>query len=316
MTNWKDWLAGQNQRPKLLVVDDQAVNIQVIYALFKKECDIFMATSGPQAIAQCKTRLPDLILLDVVMPDMDGHEVCRTLKADPLTSHIPIIFLTSKRNESDEAQGLLLGAVDFISKPVNDIIVRARVQTHFALKLQSDMLKAIAVVDGLTGIWNRRHFDEELSKLWQQCTRAHQPLSIAMIDVDHFKQYNDCYGHQMGDECLKKVARALKETHMRPSDFVARYGGEEFAVLMPDTPLEGAVHVVNRLLSAVQELNIPHERSSAASTVSVSVGVACGQPNKEWFATDLLASADLQLYAAKHQGRARHCAMMHSVDVG
>jgi PleD family two-component response regulator len=204
------WLPHPHNRPKLLIVDDQSTNIRVLHELFREDCDVFMATSGEQAITVCQTQLPDLILLDVVMDDVDGHEVCRRLKADPVTQGIPIIFITAQQRDSDEALGLELGAVDFISKPINPIIVRARVRTHLTLKLQNDLLRSMALMDGLTGVANRRKFDEDISADWRQCFREQKPLSLILADVDYFKRYNDRYGHLAGDGCLKSVAQALK----------------------------------------------------------------------------------------------------------
>lgn len=171
------WLKATRQKPKLLLVDDQRVNILVLYELFRDECEIFMATDGEQALQSCRTVLPDLVLLDVHMDGLDGHEVCRRLKDDPETRDIPIIFVTAQGEEQDEVHGFELGAVDFIVKPINPVIVKARVKTHLTLKQQTDILRSFALLDGLTGVANRRKFDEELALDWRQCQREQAPLS-------------------------------------------------------------------------------------------------------------------------------------------
>ncbi|KPN90555.1 diguanylate cyclase [Pseudomonas nunensis] len=301
------WLPHSFNRPKLLIVDDQPTNIRVLHELFREDCDVFMATSGEQAISVCQTQLPDLILLDVVMEDMDGHEVCRRLKSDPATQGIPIIFITAQQQESDEVLGLELGAVDFISKPINTTIVRARVRTHLTLKLQSDLLRSMALIDGLTGVANRRKFNEDISADWRLCFREQKPLSLILVDVDFFKRYNDRYGHQAGDGCLKSVAQALAETVRRPYDLIARYGGEEFACVLPNTPLTGAVDIAEKMQKRVRALGIEHAASDVDRVVTISLGVATLTPTGELGFESLIDAADKQLYAAKNAGRARVC---------
>ncbi len=306
------WLLHANRRPKILIADDQPTNIRVLYELFRDQCDVFMATSGAQTIQICRAELPDLILLDVVMDDIDGHEVCRRLKADPLTNAIPIIFVTSLNQEADEVIALGLGAVDFITKPINPVIVGARVRTHLTLKLQGDLLRASALLDGLTGVANRRKFDEDVQTDWRQCLRETAPLSLILIDIDYFKRYNDRYGHQAGDNCLKLVARALFETLRRPYDKVARYGGEEFACLLPKTELAGARAMAEKMQTRVSELNVEHLGSDVDQIVTISLGVASMVPTPSVTPELLLKAADQQLYQAKRMGRARVCALTAS----
>ncbi|WP_261985192.1 diguanylate cyclase [Pseudomonas arsenicoxydans] len=301
------WLPHSFNRPKLLIVDDQPTNIRVLHELFRQDCDVFMATSGEQAISVCQIQLPDLILLDVVMEGMDGHEVCRRLKADPATQGIPIIFITAQQQESDEVLGLELGAVDFISKPINTTIVRARVRTHLTLKLQSDLLRSMALMDGLTGVANRRKFNEDILADWRQCFREQKPLSLILVDVDYFKRYNDRYGHQAGDDCLKSVAQTLSETVRRPYDLVARYGGEEFACVLPNTVLSGAVEIAERMQESVRTLGIEHSASDVDRVLTISLGVATLTPTGELGFEALIEAADKQLYEAKNAGRARVC---------
>lgn len=293
----------KTEPPVLLVVDDQRINLQVVNDIFKADHEVCVATSGAEALEFCQQRLPDLILLDVVMPGMDGHEVCRRLKADALTRDIPVIFITARDNVNDELQGLGEGAVDFIGKPLVPEIVRARVRTHLTLKYQSEFLHSLAFIDGLTGIANRRNFDETLEAEWRRCQRANQPLALLMIDIDYFKHYNDHYGHQAGDECLRAVAAALRSRMARSHDLVARYGGEEFACILPSTPLEGAQTKAEELRQLICDLALPHAYSTTAPHVTISIGVAVTQPDATQQPEALLASADAQLYLAKLHGR-------------
>ena len=212
----------------LLIVDDQSSNLQLLYEMFKDDYELCTAASGQDALAFCQTRQPDLILLDVVMPEMGGFTVCQQLKNDALTQNIPVIFVTVNNDPAAEARGLDVGGVDFISKPFHVRAVKARVRMHLTLKSQSDMLRSFALIDGLTGVANRRHFDATLESEWRHCVRAGQPLSLILADVDFFKNYNDQYGHQAGDVCLQTIASALKAGFTRSHDIVARYGGEEF----------------------------------------------------------------------------------------
>lgn len=294
-------------KPKLLVVDDQAVNIQVLFQIFSADYQVFMATSGPQALAFCQHNPPDLVLLDVVMPGMDGFQVCAQLKAEALTANIPVIFVTAHNDAAQETQGLDLGAVDFIVKPVNPSVVRARVKTHLTLKFQSDLLRQLVFLDGLTGVYNRRYFDQQLAIEWARSTRNGSAFSVIMIDVDHFKLYNDHYGHQAGDDCLRQVAGSLKSGLRRPADLVARYGGEEFACILPDTDFDDAMRLATGLERKVRELGIAHTRSSVTEVVTVSIGLASRTAESANNPAAILGLADAQLYQAKHTGRGRVC---------
>ncbi|MEI5996643.1 diguanylate cyclase [Paraburkholderia bengalensis] len=308
-----DWAHTFTLRPKLLIADDQPVNVRALHALFKDDCDVFMATNGAQTLDLCRKVMPDLILLDVVMDGMDGHEVCRRLKADPLTHTIPIIFVTAQTDEADEEHGLSLGAVDFITKPIKPAIVRARVRAHLSLKMQGDVLRSIALVDGLTGVGNRRKFEEDLDTSWRHCLRETMPLSLVMVDVDYFKRYNDRYGHQAGDRCLQTVAKRLTQMLRRPYDTVGRYGGEEFACLLPNTPLEAATRIALGMEEGVRALTLEHLDSGCAETVTISAGVATLIPTAEISPAELLEAADQQLYEAKHAGRARVASALKSL---
>jgi len=291
--------------PSILIVDDMPANIRVLADTLKSDYRVRVATSGTKALEIAASEPPpDLILLDVMMPEMDGYEVCRRLKGDPRTSHIPVIFVTAKDEAEEEALGLGLGAVDYITKPFHLPIVRARVRTHVNLKRKTDLLESLALLDGLTHIPNRRYFDVALQREWARAAREGTPLAVVMVDVDHFKSYNDHYGHGQGDECLRRVANALRARLQRPADVAARYGGEEFVLLLPDTDTEGALVLAESCRAAVNDLRILHAYSDGADHVTISLGVAATHPPDE-SANLLLARADEALYRAKSEGRNR-----------
>jgi len=294
---------GQERRSRLLVVDDQPVNIQLLYRVFAPEHQVFAATDGSKALEIVRQQQPDLILLDVVMPGLDGFEVCQRLKADEHTRDIPVIFLTANSDPESEAHGLDVGAVDFIAKPFNTKAVQARVKTHLTLKRQGDLLRRWVFLDGLTGIANRRHFDERLANEWSRSQRSGAPLSALLIDVDHFKRFNDTHGHQSGDDCLRRVAHALATGLQRPTDMVARYGGEEFVCLLPDTDEYGAAHLAEQLRQRVHGQTQPLCTGADWSAVTVSIGVGCSRFDLMNAAADLLREADHNLYRAKKAGR-------------
>lgn len=292
-------------RPRMLIVDDQPANVQALYSVFSADFQVFMATKGDQAMRIALLEQPDIILLDVVMPDMDGHEICRQLKLNSETADIPVLFVTAQSDPEEETCALQVGGVDFIQKPINPAVVKARVKTHLTLKRQTDLLKQMVFIDGLTGIFNRRYFDDRLMAEWGRASRNKEPLSLILIDVDHFKQFNDRYGHQVGDDCLRQVAAALKRTLWRPCDVVTRYGGEEFACILPDTSLQGAMQVAYRLGEAVMQCKIPHKDAVKGGVVSVSLGVGVRGADCECGVDRLLALADDNLYRAKRSGRAQ-----------
>ncbi len=294
-----------SRRPNILIVDDQVVNIQALHQIFADRYEVFMATSGKNAIEFCSRTPPDLILLDVMMPDMDGLEVCTLLKENEYTAEIPILFVTAQRDTGEESRALAAGGMDFIYKPVNPDIVRARVNTHIALKLQRDLLKQLVFTDTLTGLANRRSFDESLAREWRHCQRYGTSLAVLMIDIDCFKQYNDTYGHQQGDICLASVAACLQAGLGRPHDLVARYGGEEFICIMPDCELPGAIAKAQGLVNAVKEKAISHQTSTTSKVVTLSIGVAAMSPGDNAQAKDLITKADQKLYEAKQAGRNR-----------
>ena len=290
-------------KPRILIVDDERFNLNTLHALLKDDYKVMVATSGEQALKAAVTGRPDVILLDITMPGMDGYEVCRRLKDDPLTANLPVIFITGLTDADDETRGLELGAADYITKPFNLSVVRARVRTQLRLKQQSDLLESYAFRDGLTGLANRRAFDERAASEWSRCQRAVLPLSAIMIDVDHFKLYNDSYGHAQGDECLRAVAQALAQRIHRAGDLLARYGGEEFVVLLPNTAHADALTVGESLRGAVQALGMEHRASKVTDHVTISVGVATVTPAEPGPVAPLLKGADSMLYACKSAGR-------------
>lgn len=292
-------------RARLLVVDDQPALVHALYQALHGDYQVLVATSGEQALEHLRTRpRPDLLLLDLQLPGIDGLEVCRRLKADEASRDIPVIVVTGRSDEETETQALDAGAVDFISKPIHPAVVRARVRTHLTLKHQADLLRQLAFIDGLTGVHNRRCFDERLTAEWLRAAREQGPLGLLMVDVDAFKRYNDRHGHQRGDDCLRTVAQCLAGALVRPGDLLARFGGEEFACLLPDTDGTGALDVALRLERAVRLLALPHA-DSPFGVVTVSIGAASLRPTLQEPPAMLVATADGQLYRAKQGGRGR-----------
>lgn len=293
----------EEQKSRILVVDDIKTNVELMRAILEETYEVYTVTDGAKAVGLATELLPDLILLDVMMPEVDGFEVCRQLKESDQTRDIPVIFVTALDDQVDEKKGLEVGAIDYLAKPVNAAIVTARVRNHIRLKKYSDMLKHQAMVDGLTGLANRRRFDEYIDIEWKRGTRSGTSMSILMLDVDFFKKYNDRYGHLSGDDCLCKVAGAIKAVLTRPSDIAARYGGEEFAVILPETQMEGALKVAGSVKESIESLQIPHESSETAKHVTVSIGLCCMEPSIFESVDGFIACADAKLYEAKKEGR-------------
>ncbi|NPV86885.1 MAG: PleD family two-component system response regulator [Anaerolineae bacterium] len=287
----------------ILIIDDTPANIEVLAEVLGLEYEILFATSGAEGLHIASEQLPDLILLDIMMPEMDGYEVCYRLKQEPLTQNIPVIFVTALNEEVNEAKGLEAGAIDYITKPIRPAIVRARVRNHMELKRYRDLLERMAHLDGLTGIANRRQFDRFLRQEWRRSLRNQSPLSLIMIDIDHFKLYNDTYGHLAGDDCLRQVAKALEGTLLRPADLVARYGGEEFACILPETDLSGATVIAYRLKENVEALNIPHSSSPTAPHITISLGTTTLTAKRGLSPDAMIGTADRLLYQAKASGR-------------
>lgn len=305
-------MSDPNKRRSVLIVDDVPINIQVLAEALRTDYRVRIAANGAKALAiAVSDDPPDVILLDVMMPEMDGYEVCRRLKNAQETKDIPVIFVTAKSSSEDEALGLNLGAVDYITKPFSIPVVKARVRTHVQLKARTEMLERLALVDGLTGIANRRSFDQSLEHEWKRASRNALPISVIMIDIDHFKLYNDNYGHGAGDICLQQVAGALRSVTQRPADLVARYGGEEFAALLPETNNQGAESIASAMREAVSNLKLPHEHSPVADHVTVSLGHATDIAQAAASPRSMVDAADGALYKAKESGRNRVVAATH-----
>lgn len=288
----------------ILVVDDTPANLSLMSRLLKDTYRVKVANSGERALEIAQSDAPpDLILLDIMMPGMDGYEVCRRLKADNATKDIPIIFLTAMADVENESMGFALGAVDYISKPFNKTVVKARIRVHMQLKRQSRLLETLAFVDALTEIPNRRALDQAYEQEWSRCMRTGQPLSYVLIDVDQFKQFNDHYGHGCGDECLMRVAKALHDCVQRPGDCLGRYGGEEFAAILANTDMSSALQVAQHFHDSVAALQIPHAHSTADSKVTISIGVATVRPLAGQNPQLLCDAADRMMYEAKSTGK-------------
>ncbi len=289
---------------KILIVDDVPQHIKILGEALRQEHEVIAATSGTRALELVKEHQPDLILLDVLMPDSNGFEVLRSLKEDLFSRDIPVIFITSLDAAEDETRGFELGAVDYIVKPFRIPVVKARVKTHLRLRHQTELLKNLANLDGLTGLPNRRFFDERYELEWRRNKRSATSMAVIMADVDHFKAYNDTYGHLEGDNCLRLVAKKLGHgTLLRAADLLARYGGEEFVALLPLTDDTGALQVAEQMRENIFSLQLPHESSPVAPHVTVSLGVASIIPTDELMPEDLIDLADKALYQAKQNGR-------------
>ncbi len=291
---------------KILIVDDERLNLYTLVELLAPNYTTVIAKTGEQALKRAFSAVPpDLILLDIVMPGMDGYEVCKKLKADPRTENIPVIFITVMSGEQNEYKGLRLGAIDYITKPFSPDIVTARIRNHLELKRRGDLLARMSFLDGLTGIANRRHFDKFFQHEWMCGLRADSKLSLVMMDIDHFKQFNDRYGHLAGDACLQRVAKTIDDTLQRTTDLAARYGGEEFAAVLPMTEEKGAFDTAEKIRKKIMALAIPHDYVSAAGSVTLSLGVATMVPVQEKNPADLINAADKALFSAKANGRNR-----------
>ena len=292
------------ERPKILVVDDEPSNRGMLAEVLKDDYKVILAKSGEMALSLASRHRPDIVLLDVVMPDMDGYQVLRTLKSQDETRHIPVIFISALDSVADEEKGLLLGAVDYIAKPFHAPIVRARVRNHVEAVSHRRLLERLALVDALTEVPNRRRLEQALQLRWPQG----QYLSVILLDVDHFKLYNDHYGHSGGDRVLRQVAGAVQNTLKRETDLVARYGGEEFVMFLPHTNADGGRACAELARKAVENLLIPHEKSLVGPFLSVSLGGTTVQlPPGDIVPTLVMEQSDQQLYMAKQLGRNRVC---------
>jgi len=291
------------QTARILIADDTPYNLKVLSAILSQQnYQLILAHNGFETLKLAVTEIPDLILLDIMMPGMDGIEACQHLKQDPNTWDIPIIFLSAKSEDDDIIRGLELGAADYITKPFNPKILLARVKTHLSLRQKTKELQEFAHKDGLTLIANRRRFDHFLETEWKRCLRTQSPLSLVMVDIDFFKNYNDTYGHLQGDEILKLTAKTLEKVVSGTPYLVARYGGEEFAIILSNTPLESAIGIAAKAHFEIANLNIVH-KNSKLKKLTASFGIATLIPTEQTTSKDLINTADTRLFKAKENGR-------------
>ena len=316
----------------ILLVDDDPDTIKLLCRILADSGDLRFATNGEDALRLAREAAPDLMLLDAEMPGLNGFQVFDALKVEPTLADVAVIFVSSQSEAMFAVSAFEMGAVDYITKPVNAALVLARVTTQLRVKRLTDELRRTASTDSLTGVASRRQFDDSFQLEWLRAQRAGDPLALLLVDVDHFKLYNDRYGHQAGDVCLRDVAQALVRASLRSADLVARYGGEEFVLMLSHTPRRGAEHIARRILDAVEALGIPHEASPTAGNVTVSVGIGCldtasaswgksaadsrrkGVLHVAYTAGDLVLAADKALYCAKAAGRAQ-ARLLDTADV-
>lgn len=306
---------------KVLIVDDSPTIRTALRGLVEKMGhSVIEVEDGSEALQSYRRDKPDLVLIDVMMPVMDGYEAARQMREIRPDEWVPIIFLSSKEADQDLDRAIEAGGDDYLVKPVSFVVLNAKIralqriestrakllETSRELAAANRELENLSRQDSLTGIANRRYFDSYLLSEIKRASRDREPLSLILADVDNFKAFNDCYGHQAGDDCLRHVATALKSVGKRPADLAARYGGEEFAMVLPGTTVEGAVDVAKSLVRAIEGMSIPHARSGVSNTVSLSQGIASMIPVHETKPESIIELADQALYQAKQQGRNRY----------
>jgi diguanylate cyclase (GGDEF)-like protein len=295
-----------NKDKKILIVDDEKTNILALAQFLKAQYDIIVATDGAGAIEAAEKHIPDLILLDVIMPDMSGFEVLTKLKGSPATINIPVIFITGLNSAEDEEKGLYLGAMDYITKPFHKSVVKARIATHLRMADYIHTIEKLCLLDALTGLPNRRGFDNRMGVEWGRAVRERTPLGLIILDIDKFKIYNDTYGHPQGDELLKAIAKVLNETLNRSSDFASRWGGEEFIILLPDTDKNGTYNIAEKIRQNIKNTVVKcvNDRDTSAT---VSLGASSIVPDEEDSMVAFIAEVDKMLYTAKKNGRDQVC---------
>ncbi|MDR2741524.1 MAG: diguanylate cyclase [Treponema sp.] len=289
----------------ILVIDDEKTNLLILYKILSPNYKIYTAKSGSEGLKRAASERPDLILLDIIMPDMSGFDVLKTLKSDPDLKTIPVIIITGLDNDSDEEKGLLLGAVDYIPKPFKNAIVIARVRTHMQIVQHIRIIEHLSRVDPLTGIPNRRSFNERMIVEWKRAIRDRMPISFMMMDVDKFKTYNDTYGHPQGDTLLQTISKIFVSITRRPSDIAARLGGEEFGILLPNTQADAAYTIAEEIRSKVEAARIPLADGNTVTSATISIGIITQIPTERSTIEEFIAQADANLYTAKETGRNR-----------
>ena len=313
----------------ILIVDDRTENLLVLESLLENiDCNIIKATSGNEALSLMLYYEFALVLLDVQMPDMDGFETAEYIRMNSKTRYVPIIIVTAiSKEQKCIFKGYEIGAVDYLFKPIEPIMLQSKVKVFLELYNQKKMieeqarllemkvkelselqeanfkLESLSTLDGLTGIPNRRSFDDYIEMSIKSCTRLNKPISLIMADIDFFKGYNDNYGHLKGDDCLINVAKSISLSVKRPLDFVTRYGGEEFAVILPETDEEGAKIIAEIIRKNVEELEIAHKSSDVSAYVTLSLGITTKSSSIQYSKNELIEHADKALYNSKSNGR-------------
>lgn len=293
-----------DSRDKILIIDDSSFQADMLRSILEKEYDITVAHTAEAGLYQARVGNFSLVLLDVIMPGMDGFALLRELQEEVVTRHVPVILITSLRDTANEERGLVLGAVDYIIKPYQPAIVKARVNTHVKLYRFRNQLERQSLVDPMTGVPNRRSYDINCYSKWQEAIRLRKPISLCMFDIDRFKAYNDVYGHPAGDKVICTVAQTALSFLRRSTDFFARYGGEEFVAIMIGIDAETCAEHMQRIRMAVEELHIPHD-PEASQWVTISIGGVTAVPKVGDSYDTYFKLADTMLYDAKRFGRNR-----------
>ena len=297
---------NEAKKNSVLIVDDESSNIMALTQILRPVYTVYAVNSGHKAVEATVKHLPDVILLDVVIPEMDGFVVMDMLKSNEETRDVPVVFITGLSNADAEEKGLSLGAADYISKPFSPAIVKLRVKNQIKMLNQLRIIEQISMLDQLTSIPNRRGFDNRMDMEWVRAIRENTLISVLIMDVDKFKVYNDTYGHQQGDVVLQAVAVTVTQSLSRPGDFAARWGGEEFVVLMPNTDISGAVRIAEMIRQNISEKVIACA-DGTDTRVTVSIGVRTQSPGQNSSRDSFIAEADKALYMAKESGRNRVC---------
>jgi len=297
-------MAENKKEFTILITDDEKFNLDILGGILSPNYNILISRNGTRALELAKQNTPDLILLDIVMPDMSGFEVITKLKDSNDTVNIPVIFITGLSDPADEEKGFFLGAVDYITKPFNKAIVKARVNTHIKIIDQMRTIERIGLIDPLTRVANRRGFENRFNAEWGRAVREQTSISFLIMDIDKFKNYNDTYGHQQGDEALKTFAEISTNSINRSNDFIARWGGEEFVILLPGTDTNGAEEIAEKVRKNIEASTITTE-DGETTKITVSIGANSVIPCKDTSSTDFISRADQALYKAKESGRNR-----------
>jgi len=295
----------KEKKLKILIIEDSKLNQEVLRRILHNDYTLDFVGDGAEALEKIKAESTDLILLDLILPGMNGFEVLSELRKCESTRSIPVIIITGRTDPEEEVKGLQLGATDYITKPFHEVVVKARVETQIRLLKQMRIIENFGFIDTLTNIPNRRQFDQLMVREWNRAKREKTPFSIMMIDVDHFKMYNDTHGHQQGDVALQTVASTITASLKRSTDIAARWGGEEFAVLLQNTLLDGAMQVAEDIRKNIEMTEIPGTDKEADYNVTISIGVATMSPDNNTSIPDLILKADMALYKAKDTGRNR-----------